>query len=58
MVNLLEDIKDRFKGKSLDFLISNEFLREKALIPFLDKKIHDRINKRDNKKNQYCKRFF
>ncbi len=39
-MELLKDIKNKFKEKSLEFIISNDFLREKTLIPFVDKRIH------------------
>lgn len=43
MEGLIGDIKKRFKRKSLDFVISNDALREKALIPFLDKEARKRL---------------
>ena len=45
MVTLLNDIKDKFEGKSLEVLMFNDFLREKALIPFVDRKIYSGLLK-------------
>ena len=39
-MELLKDIKNRFKESSLEALMSNDFLRERMLIPFVDKRIH------------------
>jgi len=54
----LRDIKDRFKHSSLEALFSNDFLRERALIPFVDKKIHAELLKDETipmqvRKDQY-----
>jgi len=42
-MDILKDIKNRFKESSLEVLISNDFLREKALIPFIDKRIRTEL---------------
>jgi len=42
-MGILNKIRRRFEETSLESLISNNILREKALIPFVDKKVHEEL---------------